>query len=214
MKSFRSTSSSLLIIVALATILCTSSSRYSTALAAPASSSSSSDITATPKCRKCLYDELHNIETCDRLSDKIPALPANEKDQSKINEYKAKYPDAVSCLCLASSQSRVWVAKCDAVCTVAVEKYQKRVLSSYAKMLSCNASTGSGSPPSSSDSATDVASKSIVKTKPDAEPKAKPETLASSSQPKTVKSLPPAAIKSNKPADDEGGENEKTNKSV
>ncbi|KAF9200818.1 hypothetical protein BGZ49_008940 [Haplosporangium sp. Z 27] len=139
MKFFKSTSL-LLFILAFISTLYIPSSQYSIASAAPVSSSSSSVVIATPECRKCLSEELHNIGICGQLSEKVPLLSQTEKDPSKINEYKTKYPDAVKCLCLASSQAqgpRSWVSKCNSVCTVDVEIYQKRTLSRYSKQLSC-----------------------------------------------------------------------------
>ncbi|KAK3819650.1 MAG: hypothetical protein J3Q66DRAFT_367734 [Benniella sp.] len=97
--------------------------------------------TATPECRQCLYQELSKIGDCDKLSQSIPP-PPTDQDPAKVEEYKATYPAAVSCLCQAANQSEgenSWIERCDEVCTGAVEKYQKRLLATYGNVLNCKA---------------------------------------------------------------------------
>ncbi|KAG0330169.1 hypothetical protein BG000_011793 [Podila horticola] len=152
-------------LAALLAIITTSSLRThsSLALAAPVGPPSSppgpppssSAVANTPTCRQCLSDGLKDVDNCGRLTQDTPALPADETDPSKIQEYKTQYPEVVDCLCRASNplpNSLWWVDACDDKCTVAVIKTQKKVLEAFSKQLSCNANTALStlSPPSTS----------------------------------------------------------------
>ncbi|KAI8605307.1 hypothetical protein EDD21DRAFT_350104 [Dissophora ornata] len=160
MKSFRSAISLLLIMTVVTFRYSPSGPHHLGVLAAPITSPSSSPRTSTStppglvasaECRACLSQGLHKVGACDKLDQNTPILAATERDSVKIAEYKAKYPDAVNCLCMAASRSKGangWVEKCDAVCTGAVEKYQKRVLSNFAKMFSCDKGNSSDAPAS------------------------------------------------------------------
>ncbi|CAO3564559.1 unnamed protein product [Mortierella alpina] len=139
---------------------------------------------ASEDCRRCLAQELIRIPQCDSsLSASTPALLPSEKDPVKIEEYKNYFPDVVECLCKAASLARGsggWVKRCDAVCTVAVERNQRRILNAFSEQFSCESSADSA--PSVSSSLSDPSlSKPAVETEPKSRPS--PSDSSSSRQP-------------------------------